>query len=85
MKKKPHESDVVGLCPRCLEIRFLTRHHIEPQRHNKNSPIVFLCWDCHREIEELLPEHYRLSFREYLHIAGKFIRGEQILVAERRF
>jgi 5-methylcytosine-specific restriction endonuclease McrA len=65
-----------GLCPRCLYIRELTRHHIFPRRFFgdwKNSPIMFLCRTCHDKIEKLIPENEKLHKDDYLQIAREFL------------
>ena len=65
-----------GLCPQCLYLRELTRHHIYPVRffgNPKNSPILYLCRACHDEIEKLIPRDEELPKREYLQIAREFL------------
>lgn len=45
-----------GLCPKCLRLRELTRHHILPKRVyplGKNSPLLYVCRDCHDVIDDL--------------------------------
>ena len=67
---------MVGLCPRCLGICKLTKHHLFPKRYyrNKNAPIVWLCRYCHDDIEELIPfKKMRKHF--YLELTIYFIRG----------
>lgn len=65
-----------GLCPQCLYLRDLTAHHIYPKRFfgtPKNSPILYLCRECHDEIEKLIPRDEELPKREYLQIAREFL------------
>ncbi len=65
-----------GLCPKCLYLRTLTRHHIYPRRFfgtPKNSPILHLCRDCHDRIELLIPKEDVLTKRDYLQIAREFL------------
>lgn len=65
-----------GMCPVCLYLRDLTRHHIYPRRFfgtPKNSPVLHLCRSCHNRIEELLPRHDKLTKREYLQITREFL------------
>lgn len=65
-----------GLCPVCLFLRDLTRHHIYPKRffgEPKNSPVLYLCRGCHDGIEERIPQHDKLTKREYLQIAREFL------------
>ena len=67
MKKKPKIKVVKhGICPKCLECRNLTSHHIYPKRffgHSQN--ILLICRDCHDEIEEIIPKHNILKKSEY--------------------
>lgn len=66
-----------GLCPKCLCIKKLTRHHLFPVRHfgdGPRSPILHLCRGCHDEIERLIP-YIKLSPREYMRIARDFLTG----------
>lgn len=65
-----------GMCPNCLYLRDLTRHHIYPVRFfgkPKNSPILFLCRSCHDLIESRIPANEKLTKREYLQICREFI------------
>jgi len=74
-------NDRWGLCPKCLYLRDLTKHHIYPRRFfgtPKNSPILHLCRDCHDKIEELLPRHDKLSKRDYLQICRDFLGEDWI-------
>lgn len=68
-----------GLCPKCMYLRDLTRHHIYPRRFfgaPKNSPILHLCRSCHDLIEERIDKNILLSKREYLQICRDFL-GEE--------
>lgn len=70
----------VVLCPKCLQIREGSKHHILPRRFftpNNNSPLLFLCRDCHDEIEKLIPQHERLDRDEYFLIAEEFLKPAQ--------
>lgn len=65
-----------GLCPACLYLRDLTRHHIYPVRffgRPKNSPILHLCRDCHDKIEAIIPRDTPLTKRDYLQLAREFL------------
>ena len=68
------------LCPKCKRIREGTRHHILPVRFfgsNQNSPILYLCRDCHDLIENEIPLHVRLERDEYFLIAEEFLKSSQ--------
>ena len=65
-----------GLCPSCLYLRDLTKHHIYPVRffgRPKNSPILHLCRSCHDEVEKLIPVDMELRKIDYLQIAREFL------------
>ncbi len=47
-------SKRLGLCPKCLEIGELTRHHIFPRRWFKRKEIIYLCRTCHNDIENII-------------------------------
>ncbi len=67
-------------CPKCHQVREGTRHHVLPQRFfgsNQNSPILFLCRDCHSEVEKQIPQHHRLDRDEYFEIAAEFLQPAQ--------
>ena len=67
-----------GLCPKCKEIKPLTKHHIEPRKwfkKQKDPKLLFLCWDCHKEIHQILPKT-RLRKPAYTEITIKFLQGD---------
>ncbi len=69
-------SERWGLCPSCLYLRDLTKHHIYPVRffgRPKNSPIMWLCRSCHDEIEKIIPQHELLHKRDYLQLSREFL------------
>ena len=69
-----------GLCAKCLKKRVLEKHHIRPLRfYNRNSYVIRLCTQCHREMEIILSclENERggqLKTAEYHQIIKDFIR-----------
>ena len=71
-----------GLCPRCLELKQLTRHHIYPKRWFKKDheqPICYLCRDCHNDIEYILwcrEKGKKLKKHVYLNILISFLTGK---------
>ena len=73
----------LGVCPKCFRIRKLTRHHCNPIRFFKkrnNQSVLYLCKDCHREIEKILPQHRKLSKDEYTEIHQRWITGVPVIV-----
>ena len=65
-----------GLCPACLYLRELTKHHIYPVRffgRPKNSPILHLCRSCHDEVEKMIDRDIQLRKSDYLQIAREFL------------
>lgn len=83
-KKVAGESKVFGLCPKCGKLKWLTGHHIFPKRFfgngDRNNVYLFVCLDCHQELEEILPDSTPLSREMYYQITRKFIRDENIMV-----
>lgn len=68
-----------GLCPKCLYVRELTRHHVYPRRfygNHKNSPILHLCREDHDKIEKLIPMNDKLSKMDYLQLTREFLLEE---------
>jgi 5-methylcytosine-specific restriction endonuclease McrA len=54
-RKKP---DKYRACPKCGEVKLMTRHHIYPRRvygQHYNSRVFMLCWDCHCALEKRIP------------------------------
>jgi len=43
-------------CPKCNQIRYMTKHHIKDHLGRKTGEVEKMCRDCHDEIEE----EYRL-------------------------
>jgi len=69
-----------GICPKCFNFGGLQKHHIFPKRHfNKNGKILYLCNQCHSEIERILPKR-KLSKYEYLEIHKAWMFSKAVLV-----
>ncbi len=68
-----------GVCEKCKKYVFdLTTHHVIPQRFKKprnGDPLLMLCRNHHTLIEKLIPQRLRLSNKEYIRLANKFIEG----------
>ena len=68
-----------GLCPKCLRLKPLTKHHVHPKRHFKRSKaILHLCRSCHDHLEHLISwsEHNgRMEKKDYTKVAINFMRG----------
>lgn len=65
-----------GVCPKCNEIKQLTKHHIYPKRHfgkgRKNNKTIRICRSCHDDIERLIPfDEQPIAF--YPHIVSVFL------------
>ena len=65
------------LCPKCLEMKTLTKHHIYPKRFFRNSPIFWLCRECHDDLEMGIPYKPKLQKSFYLEILVNFLKGGQ--------
>lgn len=44
---KPKEK-----CPKCNELRYITRHHVKNSKGIKTGEIEKMCRNCHDEVEE---------------------------------
>ena len=70
----------VILCAKCLRIRESSKHHLLPRRFfgsNQNSPLLFLCRECHNDLEDQIPQHVKLDRDEYFQIAVEFLQRSQ--------
>ena len=64
-----------GVCLKCKKNKRLSRHHVLPLRHyGENNSIILLCFDCHREIEKLIPRGKR-SKQFYRKLTKDFLGG----------
>lgn len=69
-------------CPACKGKSYgLSGHHILPKRFfpqalggcgSRNPSVIYLCRDCHDEIELEIPQDEMLRIREYFSIVEKF-------------
>lgn len=65
-----------GLCPKCLEIAVLTKHHCFPKRFFPNQPkpvCLWICRTCHDELERLIPYRRKMPRNFYLDVAKHFL------------
>lgn len=70
-------SKLVGICPKCLELKELSRHHIFPRRWFKRKEIIFFCRECHNNIEFIISQRERgkvLPEYLYLEIIKSFLQ-----------
>jgi hypothetical protein len=78
VKRRPQKTGFNGICPKCLTLKPLTKHHVLPKRHfgcGDRSPILFLCRECHDLIELLIPfERRKPAF--YFAVAISFVQGK---------
>lgn len=69
-------SHPIGIYPKCLEIRTLTKHHCFPRRFfpKQNRPVcIWICRDCHDNIEKKIPYHKKMPKSFYLNVAKDFL------------
>jgi len=70
---------VKGLCPKCMLVKQLTKHHIFPLRyfHKQIDPVyLHLCRSCHSNLEYKISRRERgkkLSKNNYLKIVIEFL------------
>lgn len=78
MSKRPK-----AICPKCFEFKELTIHHCFPSRWGKRVAKwtkLFLCRDCHNEIDNLLPTNRKMTRFEVLKATEKWLKGETIFL-----
>lgn len=62
------------LCPKCLEIKPGTKHHVYPQRFfYGEGPILHLCRKCHDAIERIIPQNVELHPDDYVQLTQEFL------------
>ncbi len=70
----------IGVCPHCLRIRGLTKHHIFPKRFfgngNGNRSKLLLCEECHDFIEKIIPYSIKFTKGQYIELHRFFLKGE---------
>ncbi len=75
-KRKRKFDGMKARCPKCFRLRKMTVHHVFPQRHFGNTEnVIYVCRDCHDEIESILPER-ELKEGSYLKLHRKWLAGE---------
>jgi hypothetical protein len=69
-------------CPKCMQVRVLTKHHILPKRYFRGSPVIELCRQCHDALEQEILQAERVTGRqrklkrhEYYQVLIRFMRG----------
>jgi hypothetical protein len=75
------QKEKYGFCPRCFSLGRLQKHHCLPVRfYGRNKHVIYMCADCHQEIESILPLKVKFSPEEYLELTKQFIRGQDLLI-----
>lgn len=74
-----------GICPKCFRIGVkLTDHHVFPnrwaRRQDNGDTKLYLCWECHTEIDRMLPPNRKLTREECLEITKKWLQGKDVWV-----
>jgi len=66
---------IMGICPKCGKDMKLTKHHILPKRHfgSKSKRLLFICRECHSDLETLIPLTKVLTELEYFQIIIRFL------------
>ena len=68
-----------GMCPRCFQMKTLTRHHIYPRRFfgsKSNRASIMLCRTCHNELELIIPIHEQKEKHWYVKILANWLKGD---------
>lgn len=69
-----------GMCPKCLKMKSLTKHHIYPKaffQQRKNPGILMICEECHQEFNKLVPL-VKLEKSFYERILAAFLRSDNV-------
>ena len=70
-----------AICPKCFRVMPLEGHHIFPVRFfgrkNNKRNRLFLCHDCHTEVERMLPVTTKLTRTAYMVFHTKWMRGKE--------
>lgn len=67
-----------GMCPKCLKLRELTKHHILPRRRfpaGKNSPLLHLCRPCHTEIDDFTLDWDDMERSYFIEMTVLWLKG----------
>jgi len=65
-----------AVCPRCFGLRYLEKHHMFPKRFfGENKNLLFLCSDCHLQVERMIPRYQMLKEWVYVDLHKAFIRN----------
>lgn len=73
--KKWNSTMKIGKCPKCKEVKELTRHHIYPRRFFcGRSEVVLICRKCHDLLERKIPEKKKLPEQFYELVVHNFLQ-----------
>ena len=68
----------LGICPKCGVNQKLTKHHIVPVRHGgRKKQVLFICRECHNELEKVIPQKPILEDIEYYKIVIRFLNRKE--------
>lgn len=68
-------------CPGCLELKYLSRHHVFPTRFfpkQRCPPILHICRTCHDDLERKIPRDKKKAKSFYIKIVQQFIGGRRV-------
>jgi len=68
-------AKMTGVCPRCFKVKTLNQHHVFPKRWGKrhNQTKLFLCEECHKEADALLPQYRKISKQRCFEITHNWL------------
>jgi len=69
-----------GICCKCFRVGVkLTDHHVFPNRlakkKNNCGTKLYLCWDCHQEIDGMIPQYKKFTKEQCIEITKRWLRG----------
>ena len=66
-----------GFCPKCYKFKLLTEHHVFPRRFfGEGKCGLYICRECHDDIERVIPAHKRLTKEEYIELTKCWLLGK---------
>ena len=69
-----------GICPKCFQVRKLTRHHVLFKKfYGHTDCVLLICRDCHDEIHSFISAEHKFSKEEYFQIHRAWLEGKNIL------
>ena len=63
-KRKKKRNHNKGICPKCGDVKSLTKHHCLPRRWFKCKHICLICRSCHNDLEVVILKEETLDSKQ---------------------